>query len=232
MEPSGNSVLVQASMLAGAGGVVGGRAGHASPESRCAPLPPGASGPPSLQTLACVCTVLRPTSSFSPTCSVASGTLPPPPALQSSFCHPDAFLTNSPGSRLSPPPALSCHVTASLPLARPPRGLCAAILCPHTCLLRATRRVSPSKPRPASCFASLLVPPTAVLTLRPFTWTGRTPTAAALSRHVLTVFSETLPASLGALHAGPTLLFTDVGIALRPPPPSRPRPSQLCTRSP
>lgn len=41
---------------------------------------------------------------------------------------------------------------------------------------------------------------------------------AAFSRHVLTVFSETLPAFLGALHAGPTLLFTDVGIALRPPP--------------
>lgn len=35
-------------------------------ESRCAPLPPGASGPPSLQTLACICFVLRPTSSFLP----------------------------------------------------------------------------------------------------------------------------------------------------------------------
>lgn len=46
----------------------------------------------------------------------------------------------------------------------------------------------------------------------------RPSSGTAFSRHVLTVFSETLPAFLGALHAGPTLLFTDVGIALRPPP--------------
>lgn len=97
MEPSGNSVLVQASVLAGAGGVVGGRAGHASPSPVALPSLPGPLGRPlcRLSPASASCSGRHPPSS--PTCSVASGTSPPPPALQNSFCHPDAFLTNLPG---------------------------------------------------------------------------------------------------------------------------------------
>lgn len=94
-----------------------------SPKPRCAPLPPGAAGLPSLQARLPPASTSgsgrRPPSS--PTFSVASGTSPPPPAAHSGFCHPDASQTNLSGLTSLSFLRLSGQGTASLPPGRPSR---------------------------------------------------------------------------------------------------------------
>lgn len=189
-----------------------------SPKPRCAPLPPGAAGLPSLQARLPPASTSgsgrRPPSS--PTFSVASGTSPPPPAAHSGFCHPDASQTNLSGLTSLSFLRLSGQGTASLPPGRPsrwppcsdpvpahlpsPRHTTASLLLPR---LRRRLRLSPC-PSPWGSYAAFIF----LGAEGAHGCSPRHPSSdSALSCHVPTVPSEAPPASLMAPHTGPALLF-------------------------